>query len=61
MTYYRTFIRSCTDWRSFATARKVTQETGLTYEQARERCREYNTKLTSCQIRKGTKMEFTAQ
>ena len=61
MTYYKTFIRSCANWQQFAKARKMTQETGLTYDQARERCREYNDARNSCQTRKGTMMEFTAQ
>ena len=61
MTYYKTFIRSCTDWKSFFKARKITQETGLTYEQARQRCEDYNKNRTSRQIRKGTMLEFMAQ
>jgi TRAP-type uncharacterized transport system substrate-binding protein len=61
MTYYKTFKRSCTNWDTFATARKITEETGLTLEQARQRCEEYNTNRTAEQIRKGTKLEFTAQ
>jgi len=36
MTYYKTFKRSCTNWNEFSTARKITEETGLTLEQARE-------------------------
>lgn len=36
MTYYKTFKRSCNDWSSFSSARKTTQETGLTYEQSRD-------------------------
>lgn len=61
MTYYKTFIRSCTNWPTFARARKMTQETGLTHEQARQRCEDYNKNRNSRQIRKGTMMEFTAQ
>lgn len=61
MTYYKTFKRSCTDWRSFAKARKITEETGLTYEQALERCERFNNSRTPAQIRKGTKLEFTRQ
>jgi len=61
MTYYKTFIRSCTDWKSFGSARKITQETGLSYEQARQRCEDYMKQRTPRQIRKGTKLEFTAQ
>lgn len=60
MQTYRTFLRSCTNWQSFARARKITQDTGLTYEEARQRCEAYNSNRTSRQIRKGTKMEFTA-
>jgi len=61
MTYYKTFKRSATDFKSFASARKMTDETGLTYEQARERCEQFNANLTPAQQRKGTKLEFTAQ
>ena len=61
MTYYKTFLRSCTNWQQFGRARKLTQETGLTYEQARAACMIYNASRTPRQIRKGTKMEFTAQ
>jgi hypothetical protein len=60
-TFYRTFIRSCTNWQTFARARKITVETGLTYEQARQHCEDYNRNRTAAQIRKGTKMEFTAE
>ena len=61
MTYYKTFKRSCTNWREFGSARKITEETGLTYDQARQRCEDFNSNLTRAQIRKGTKLEFTAQ
>ena len=61
MTYYKTFKRSCTNFQEFARARKITEETGLTYDQARERCKEFNENRTSAQIRKGTKLEFTAE
>jgi len=58
---YKTFKRSCRNWQQFATARKITVETGLTYDQARERCLEFNNNLTPAQKRKGTKLEFTEQ
>lgn len=61
MTYYKTFKRSCTNWKQFFSARKITQSTGLTYEQARAECEAFNVNLTPAQIRKGTKLEFTAQ
>ena len=56
---YKTFTRSCTDWKSFGAARKRTVETGLTATQAYQRCQEYNANRTPAQIRKGTKLEFT--
>ena len=61
MTYYKTFKRSCTNWRQFSAARKITEETGLTYAQAQARCQTFNDSRTPAQIRKGTKLEFTAQ
>lgn len=60
-TYYTTFKRSATNFRQFGSARKITEETGLTYEQAKQRCEEYNANRTPAQIRKGTRLEFTAQ
>lgn len=61
MTYYKTFKRSCRNWQQFAKGRKITEETGLSYQTAKERCKEYNDNRTPRQIRKGTMMEFTAQ
>ena len=61
MTTYKTFIRSCTNWQQFARARKITQERGLTYDQARDRCQQYNDNRNARQIRKGTKLEFTEE
>lgn len=55
---YRTFKRSCTDWKSFGSARKITVDTGLTAEEALRQCEAYNANRTAAQIRKGTKMEF---
>jgi hypothetical protein len=58
---YKTFIRSATNWDSFARARKHTVDTGLTYDEARRACQAYNDNRSSAQIRKGTKMEFTRE
>jgi hypothetical protein len=58
---YRTFLRSCTDWKSFAKARKITQATGLTEAEAYKMCQEYNASRTPRQIAKGTKMEYTCE
>jgi hypothetical protein len=55
---YRTFKRSCTNWKQFGSARKITDERGLTYDEARRRCEAFNANRTSAQIRKGTKLEF---
>jgi len=55
---YRTFKRSCTDWQSFASARKMTVDTHLSYAQALEACEQFNNNRTPRQIRKGTKLEF---
>ena len=60
-TFYKTFKRSCTDWNSFAKSRKITVDSGLTYDQAKQQCQDFNDARTSRQINKGTKMEFTAQ
>ena len=46
---------------NFLRGRKITEETGLTYEQALQRCKEYNDNRTSAQKRKGTMLEFTAE
>jgi len=61
MTTYRTFKRSCTGWKSFASARKITVDTGLTIDEARRACDRFNESRTPSQIRRGTKLEFTAE
>ena len=61
MTTYKTFKRSCTNWKQFSSARKITEEIGLTYDEARQRCEEFNVNRTPAQIRKGTKLEFTEE
>lgn len=58
---YKTFKRSCTGWKSFASARKITDETGLTYDEARRRCEDFNKTRTPAQERRGTKLEFTRE
>lgn len=58
METYRTFKRSCTDWKSFGSARKTTVDTRLSYDEARNQCQSYNENRTPAQVRKGTKMEF---
>jgi hypothetical protein len=60
MQTYCTFKRSCTNWKEFGRARKVIHDTGLTYEEALRQCERYNAERTPAQIRRGTKLEFTA-
>lgn len=54
-----TFKRSCRNWEEFASAEKIIQETGLTYQEAKEACRQFNDNLTEKEIEVGTKLEFT--
>lgn len=58
---YRTFIRSVRNWREYSTARKTTVDRGLTIDEARRACDRFNESRTPQQVRKGTKMEFTAE
>lgn len=57
---YSTFKRSATNFRQFGSARKTRVEDGLTYDEARQRCQEFNQNLSARQRRNGTKLEFTA-
>jgi len=58
---YRTFKRTCTDWKSFARARKIEDMRNLSYEDARNRCQYLNKQLTARQVKAGTKFEFERQ
>lgn len=55
---YKTFIQSHRNWKEFAKARKITQQTGLTYDRALKICENYNNHRTARQIKRGTMMEF---
>ena len=61
MDTYKTFIRSCTTWRTFAKARKRTVHTRLSYDEARRACERFNAGRTAAQVRRGTMMEFTKE
>lgn len=61
MTKYKTFKRSATSFGSFASARKYSDCSGLTYDEARRRCEWFNNNRTPSQIRRGTKLEFTTE
>lgn len=55
---YRTFIRSARNWQEFAHNPKITEDTGLTYTEAVDRCREFRENRTEHQIEMGTLLEF---
>jgi len=58
MTTYRTFKRTANNFEEFASAKKVTVDTGLTIDEAREACKDFNDNRTSAQEGRGTMMEF---
>jgi len=58
---YKTFLRSARNFEEFARARKVEWSTDLTYSEAQEECRVFNSNRTHEMIEKGTKLEFTEQ
>lgn len=57
---YQTFKRSATNWEQFGRGRKITVDTHLSIEQAREQCKAFNDSRTRSQIRRGTFLEFEA-
>lgn len=59
-TYY-TFKRSARSFEDFAKAERVTVETGLTFADAQDACRDFNTTRTEAEIEAGTKLEFTEE
>lgn len=61
MNTFRTFKRTARNWEELARARKHIVDRGLSYEEARRKCREYNEARNAQQIRLGTKMEFEAE
>lgn len=58
---YRTFLRTAKNWTEFANNPKFEQETGLTLEEAREACKEYNDSRSETERENGTKLEFEAE
>ena len=61
MSTYYTFKRSATNWREFASAEKITVDTGLSWAEAREACEEFNANRSDSEIEAGTKLEFTEE
>ena len=55
---YVVFRRSATCWVSFASANKTVVRKGLTREEARRICDQFNSNRTPGQVRRGTKFEF---
>lgn len=58
MNTYRTFLRSANNWSEFASAEKIQQETGLTFQEAMETCKDFNNNRSEIEIEAGTTMEF---
>jgi hypothetical protein len=54
----RVFKRSCTDWKSFFRARKITHAWVRTPDEAIAMCDRFNENRTAAQVRKGTKLEW---
>ncbi len=61
MTTFKTFKRSATSFEEMVKAKKIHDKSGLTYEEARQRCQEFNSERSELQKRNGTKMEFTEE
>lgn len=61
MPTYQTFLRSANSFAELASAEKIIQETGLSYSEAQDACREFNAHRTESEKEAGTKMEFTEE
>ena len=61
MTKYLVFSRSCRNWDKYGTSRKKTIRRGLTIEEARRMCADFNGNRSSAQVKRGMKYEFTAE
>lgn len=58
---YTVFKRSARNFEEFARARKATIRRGLSLDEARRLCANFNNGRTAAQVARGTKYEFTAQ
>lgn len=61
MPTYHTFKRSANNWEEFSRASKITCQRGLSLEEARRQCAEFNSHRSTTQEKKGTKLEFEAE
>lgn len=55
---YIVFRRSARNWEEFTRARRFVIRKGLTLEQARTMCRDFNDNRSLTHVRRGTKYEF---
>lgn len=58
---YTVFKRSARNFEEFAQAEKEVIETGLTIQEAKEVCQDFNQNRTEAEIEKGTKLEFESE
>ena len=58
---YKVFRRSCRSWGEFSTARKFNIRRGLTAEEARTFCGNFNDNRKAREIARGTKYEYTEE
>jgi hypothetical protein len=56
---YCTFTRAARNWEEFASAKKVVHDRGLTEEEARAACQEWNANRSAKDVKAGRKMEYT--
>lgn len=61
MPTYCTFKRSARNFAEFSSAEKIPVDSGLTYTEAKDACREFNANRTEAEEEAGTKMEFTEE
>lgn len=58
MTTYRTFKRSARNFEEFSKADKIEVDTGLTIDEARDACKDFNDNRNAAEEEAGTKLEF---
>lgn len=61
MSTYKTFTRSATNYEEFSSAKKHVVDTGLTQDEARRACKNFNDNRSEAEKEKGTKMEYTEE
>lgn len=61
MATYKVFLRAATNFKEFSTARKQVIRRGMTLEDARDYCHEWNRTRSPNAVKSGTKAEFTSE